>query len=254
MKGENPYKKEIIRFIKDNGGIDDDKEAEICYKKAQGIFITSNFEADLIIVINKWNKENRENPIDLYKLLYFKTKDSNFIVLDKIIDQSLRKKRKRFIFNWKDAVKFYDDLEMGDLFYIDKKYTNGDNIELEIADTKSYVTLTENSIKLMRKKDYLKKCEEFGSEIENFPRFDNPEYYTKEYFPKVTWNYKPFKKIFSDEFNIEDAAKIKIPPTNLFQLVLLANNNNRSGWNPAGFFIHQRTNKTYKYFRDNLKK
>jgi len=251
LNKENPWKAELVQFIKENGGIDDDNIIEKIYNDARGVFIAGDFEPELLIEIYNWNKSNQNNLIELFKLFQFKTKDSNFILLDKIIEQPTSKIRKRY-FSWNVMVNQFDELNIGDIFYIKKQYTNEDSIEFNITESKLFVTLTNESIKLMREKRYLDKCEEFGSNAENLLNFKKAsEYLATEYFPKKTWNNDDFKKILSEETLIEDASGINIAISNLFQLVLLANSKNRSGWNFARSIIHKKTGKPYQFFKEN---
>ncbi len=82
----------------------------------------------------------------------------------------------------------------------------------------------------MRERRYLNKSEEFGSNVDNFLNF----------------------KTASEVTLIEDASEIHIAISNLFQLVLLANQKNRTGWNFGRSIIHKKTGKTYRFFKDNL--
>ena len=250
LKKDNPWKAELEQFIKENGGIDDNNIIKNIYNDARGIFIAG--EPELLFEIYNWNKNKQNNLIELFKLLQFKTKDSNFILLDKIIEQPTSKTRKRN-FTWNEMVNQFNELNIGDIFYIKKQYTNEDPIEFNITESKLFVTLTNESIKLMREKRYLDKCEEFGSNVENFLNFKKAsEYLATEYFPKKTWDNDDLKKILSEETLIEDASEINIAISNLFQLVLLANSKNRAGWNFGRSIIHKKTRKPYQFFKDNL--
>ncbi len=252
LKKENPWKAELEQFIKENGGIDDNNIIKNIYNDARGIFIAGDFEPELLFEIYNWNKNKQNNQIELFKLLQFKTKESSFILLDKIIEQPTSETRKRS-FTWNIMVNQFNELNIGDIFYIKKQYTNEDPIEFNITESKLFVTLTNESIKLMREKRYLDKCEEFGSNVENFPNFKKAsKHLATEVFPKKTWDNDDFKKILSEETSIEDISEIKIAISNLFQLVLLANSKNRMGWNFGRSIIHKKTGKPYQFFKDNL--
>jgi len=255
LNEDNPWKAGLVNFIKERSGIDDDNEINDIYNKAKGIFITSDFEPELLIEIHKWNTNKHRNFIELFKLLQFKAGDSNFILLDKIIEQPKLKTSKRR-FNWNEMVKqFSNILNFGDIFYIKEKYTDGDQIEFRITESRLYVTLTPETIKVMRKKKYLEKCEEFGSNAENFPNFKTAaEYLTTEKFPKRTWENEDFKKMLSEETLVEQACEIKVAISNLFQLVLLANSKNRSGWIFGNSILHKKSGNSYQFFKDNLNK
>lgn len=249
----NPYKEKVLEFIKRFGGVENQKDLDVIYQSAQGVFISCEIEPELIMKIYNWNKDHPNNTIDLYKLLYFKTNQSNYVVLDKILQESLKKKFTRISYNWEVLTSYFDDLDISDIFYFDTKYTHLDEIEVEITDTQLLLTLTPDSIKLMRDENYLERSKNFGANEKNFDNLDSPEYMTSEYFPKKTWNYEKFKRILSDDVSLEEARNIKIPMTNLALLVLLANDNNRAGWIPAPFFIHKKTDKSYLYYRNKYK-
>ena len=250
LNEDNPWKAGLISFIKERGGIDDDDEINNVYNNAKGIFITSDFEPELLIEIHKWNTNKHGNFIELFKLLQFKTEDSNFILLDKIIEKPEELKRSRRIFNWNELVKKFEILDSGDIFYIKQKYSDDDQIEFRITKSGLKVTLTPETIKLMRKKKYLEKCEEFGSSPENFTNFKTAgeRLATKE-FPKKTWENKDFKEILSEETLLEHACEIKVAISNLFQLVLLANLKNRTGWNFGNSIVHKKSGNPYKFFK-----
>lgn len=59
---------ELLQFIKENEGIDDDNMAKRVYVNARGVFIVGNFEPELLFEIYNWNKENQNNIIELYIL------------------------------------------------------------------------------------------------------------------------------------------------------------------------------------------
>lgn len=249
----NPQKEKVLEFIKRFGGVENQKDLEVIYQNAQGVFISCEIEPELIMKIYNWNKDHPNNTIDLYKLLYFKTSQSNYVVLDKIIQESLKKKFTRITYNWEVLTLYFDDLNIGDIFYFDTKYTHLDEIEVIITDVQLLITLTPDSIKLMRDANYLERSKNFGTDEKNFDNLDSPEYMTSEFFPKKTWNYEKFKRILSDDVPLEEARNIKIPMTNLALLVLHANDNNRAGWAPALFFIHKKTERSYLYYRHKYK-
>jgi len=251
LNEDNPWKAGLVSFLKEEGGIDDDDAIDDVYNNAKGIFITGDFEPELLFEIYKWNAKKQSNFIELYKLLQFKTRDSNFILLDKIIEQPKLQISKRS-FNWNEMVNHFKELDSGDIFYIKQQYTDDDQIEFKITKSRLYVTLTPETIKLMRKKKYLKKCEEFGSNVENFPNFGAAEHLTTETFPKKTWENKDLKEILSEETSVGQASEIKVAISNLFQLVLLANSKNRAGWIFGNSILHKKTGKRYKFFKDNL--
>ena len=63
---------------------------------------------------------------------------------------------------------------------------------------------------------------------DNFLNFKTAsEHLATRVFPKRTWENNNFKKILSEETLIEDASEIYIAISNLFQLVLLANQKNK---------------------------
>ena len=254
LNRNNPWKSEVEQFIKENGGIDDDNIIESIYNNARGVFIAGDFEPELLFEIYNWNKNKENNLIELFKLIQFKAEDNNFILLDKIIKQPISERRKRN-FTWNVIVKQFSKLiNIGDVFYIKEQYTNGDRIAFSITESKLLVTLTNESIKLMREKRYIEKCEEFGSNAENLLNFKKAfERLATVVFPKKTWNNADFKKILSEETPIENASEIKIAISNLLQLVLLANSKNRTGWNFGRSIIHEKTRKPYQFFKDNLK-
>ena len=95
LNKENPWKAEFVKFIKEMGGIDDEEAINDVFNNAKGIFIVGNFEIELLSEIDRWNAKRQNNFIELYKLLQFTTKDSNFILLDKIIEKQKLKKSKR---------------------------------------------------------------------------------------------------------------------------------------------------------------
>lgn len=254
LNDKNKHKKEIINFILDEGKIEDDDIAENCYNNPIGIFIVSNFDLELLIAINDWNKNVSNSPIDLYKLLLFKTTESTYVVLDKIVEVASVKKIKRVAPSWVDFATMFDDIKIGNVFYIKTEFTNGDNIEFKITDQKKLVILTPETIKLMREKAYLSKAKDFGSNPKNLEGFKDPEYLSTEYFPKIVWNYQPFKTIFSAEIDIKDASNERITVTNLVQLVLLANEKRLSGWVWSNKITHQKTGRDYLYYRDLYKK
>ncbi|MGV9206016.1 MAG: hypothetical protein ACOC44_18565 [Promethearchaeia archaeon] len=154
--------------------------------------------------------------------------------------------------SWTDLEDSFDDFLTGDMVYIDPSYTEGDNIKAITQEEELLLTLTPETIKLMREKNYLKKCKDFGSKAKNF-NFKDSENMVNDKFPKMTWNNSSFKKIFNSDISIGKAAQIKVSMTNLLQLVLLANNKNRSGWNPAKFYIHEKSGKSYREFREKYK-
>lgn len=249
---DNPWKEEILKFIKKNAGIEDDDVAKRIYNKARGLFIAGDFEPELLFKISNWNKGNQNNLIELYKLIQFKTKNSNFILLDKIIKYSELKVKKKS-YSWNKMVKYFDELNSGDIFYIKKQFTGDDDIWFKITESKLSVTLTHETIKLMREKRYLEKSQEYGSNADNFPNFpEAAEHLVSNKFPKRTWENQIFKKILSDEVTVDEASKTLLTISNLVQLVLLANSKNRSGWNFGTVIIHKKTGKNYKYFKDNL--
>lgn len=254
LNDDNKYKENFIEFIKEKSKIEDDAVAINCYKNPLGIFMVSNFEPDLITTINEWNKNiDINSPIDLYKLLQFKTKESTYVVLDKILETTPRIRKKRADFSWTDFANYFDEINIEDIFFIDKKYTNEDDIEFIITNQRKLVSLTSETIKLMRRKDYFTRSKRFGSNPENLSGFKDPEYLATEYFPKIIWDYPPFKKIFSYEREIEDILNLKVSVTNLVQLVLLANEINQSGWVWSKKVIHKNSKKNYRYYRDILK-
>ena len=250
----NPYKEKVLEFIKKFGGVENQEDLKDIYQSAQGVFISCEIEPELIMKIYNWNRDHPNNSIDLYKLLYFKTSQSNYVVLDKIIQESLKKKLTRITYSWEVLTSFFDDLDIGDIFYFDAKYTHPDKIEVKITDAQLLLTLTLDSIRLMRDENYLERSKKYGTDEKNFDNLDSPEYMTSEYFPKKTWNYEKFKRILSDDVPLEEASNIKIPMTNLALLVLHANNNNRAGWVPAPFFIRKKTERSYLYYREKYKK
>lgn len=253
LNEDNLWKAGLVSFIKEEGGIDDEDAINDVYNNAKGIFITGDFEPELLFEIYKWNAKKQGNFIELYKLLQFKTRDSNFILLEKIIEKPMLKISKKS-FNWNEMVNHFKELDFGDIFYIKKKYTDDDQIEFIITKSRLFVNLTPETIKLMREKKYLEKCEEFGSNIENFPNFGAAEYLTTETFPKKTWENKDLKEILSEETSLEQACEIKVAISNLFQLVLFANSKNRAGWTFGNSILHKKTGKPYKFFKDNLNK
>lgn len=253
LNEKNEKKDEFLKFIKENGKIEDEDIAEVCYKSPQGIFIVADFEPELIVTINEWNNKALNQPIELYKLLRFKSKESTYIVLDKILEFATKIRGKRADFSWAEIADHFEEIKIGDIFYIDKKYTDRDSIEFEITNEKKLVTLTTETINLMREKNYLARCENFGSNPKNFPNFDNPEYLANDYFPKVTWDNDSLKRIFSSKLEINDVLNEKITITSLVQMVLLANNNPITGWVWSKKIIHKNTNQPYRYFRDTLK-
>lgn len=259
LNDKNEFKNKIIEFIKEEGKIEDKDIAEDCYNNPQGIFIVSDFEPDIINKINEWNinglkDKTKNNPIELYKLLKFKTKESTYVVLDKIIEVISKIRKKRFDFSWKDFADNFDEIRIGDIFYIDKKYTKEDEIEFKITDQRKLVTLTSETIELLRKNDYFRKSKEFGSNYENLLNFQRPKKLATDDFPRMIWNYKPFNRIFSLEINVEDVSHEKIAISNLVQLVLLANELSQTGWVWSTKIIHKKTNKNYLYYREELKK
>lgn len=254
LNDNNKSKEKFIEFIKEESKIEDDDIALNCYKNPLGIFIVSNFESDLITIINDWNKKiNINPPIDLYKLLQFKTKESTYVVLDKILETSLRTRKKRADFSWTDFANHFDEINIEDIFFIDKKYTNEDDIEFKITNQRKLVSLTLETIDLMRRKDYFAKSKRFGSNPENLSGFKDPEHLATIYFPKIIWDYPPFKKIFSSERELDDILNIKVSVTNLIQLVLLANEVSQSGWVWSKKVIHKNSKKNYLYYRETLK-